>query len=131
VENLKIRTASLVAALQTLEEALSLPFSVIVRDASILRFEYSFEACWKALKEYLKEREGVVCGSPKSCLREAYQLRLLTEAETEEALKMVDARHLTAHTYVEAVAQSIFEKLPGYLRIMHLLAQAIRENAKL
>lgn len=131
MENLKVKTGSFLAALGTLEEAITLPFSVIVRDASIQRFEYTFEACWKSLKEYLKVREGVLCASPKSCFREAFQLGLLSEADAEETLKMVDDRNLTAHTYIEAIAQSIYEKLPGYLRIMHILAQAIRENPKL
>ena len=36
-------------ALDSLESILTEPFSVIVRDATIQRFEYSSEAVWKAL----------------------------------------------------------------------------------
>lgn len=51
-------------ALMTLEEVLKEPFSPIVRDASIQRFEYTFEISWKLIREYLKEKEGIVCNSP-------------------------------------------------------------------
>ena len=45
------------------------PFSMIIRDATIQRFEYTFEALWKFLKEYLKEKEGIVSNSPKACFK--------------------------------------------------------------
>jgi nucleotidyltransferase substrate binding protein (TIGR01987 family) len=69
-------------ALSTLEEILHEPFSAIVRDATIQRFEYTFEAVWKALREHLLEMEGIVCNSPKSCFREAFSLGYLSEEET-------------------------------------------------
>lgn len=53
-------------ALRTLAEILEEPPTKIVRDATIQRFENSFEACWKALKAYLDETEVIVCNSPKS-----------------------------------------------------------------
>ncbi|WXJ86724.1 hypothetical protein MHOCP_07400 [Moorella humiferrea] len=40
---LALRLETLERALATLEEALAQPFSVIVRDAAIQRFEYTFE----------------------------------------------------------------------------------------
>lgn len=33
--------------------------TTIERDAAIQRFEFTFEACWKAAKEVLFEREGI------------------------------------------------------------------------
>jgi hypothetical protein len=60
MEKLKERLQSCETALTTLDEALHLPFSVIVRDAAIQRFEYSFESVWKLLKGYLETQEGIV-----------------------------------------------------------------------
>lgn len=54
-------------ALDSLAEALRMPFSLIVRDASIQRFEYTFESVWKLLKAYLGVLEGIACNSPKQC----------------------------------------------------------------
>jgi len=55
VEKLRQRLKSCKNALDTLDEALQMPFSVIVRDGSIQRFEYSFESTWKLLKRYLAQ----------------------------------------------------------------------------
>ena len=42
------------------------------RDSAIQRFEFTVEIFWKCLKAYLKEREGIDCRSPKSCIREFF-----------------------------------------------------------
>jgi len=43
--------------------------SSIERDAAIQRFEFTFEAVWKAVKSVLFEREGIDVGSPKAVIR--------------------------------------------------------------
>lgn len=85
-------------ALTALEEVLEEPYSQIVQDAAIQRFEFTFEICWKTVQTYLKEAEGIVANSPKSVFREAFSIELITEEETERALKMVDDRNMTTHT---------------------------------
>ena len=125
MEKLNERLQSCQAALATLDEALSLPFSVIVRDAAIQRFEYSFESAWKLLKGYLETQEGIVCNSPKGCFREALQTGLLSRAETETCLIMTDDRNLTSHTYLEALAARIHAQLPAYLIVMQSLVKQI------
>jgi nucleotidyltransferase substrate binding protein (TIGR01987 family) len=107
-----------------------MPFSVIVRDASIQRFEYSFESLWKLLKAYLAHHEGLLCNSPKSCFREALAVGLLSVLETETCLIMTDDRNLTSHTYLEPVAEAIYQKLPGYLEVMQHLLTNIQAHAE-
>lgn len=121
MEQLKERLESAGRALDTLEEALTMPFSVIVRDAAIQRFEYSFESLWKLLRAYLKEVEGVVSHSPKQCFREGLRVGLMSVEDTERALEMTDDRNLTSHTYIEAIAAAIFRKLPEYHALMSRL----------
>ena len=130
MEKLKERLQSCEAALTTLDEALHLPFSTIVRDAAIQRFEYSFESTWKLLKGYLEVQEGIICNSPKGCFREALQTELLSREESEICLIMTDDRNLTSHTYLEALAASIFAKLPTYLTVMQSLAKQIAPRLK-
>jgi nucleotidyltransferase substrate binding protein (TIGR01987 family) len=98
-------------ALSTLEEIVEEPFSIIVRDATIQRFEYTFEALWKFIKEYLKVQEGINVNSPKACFRGLFSAGLLTEGETNKCLEMTDRRNDTSHTYKEAVAQIIFGRI--------------------
>lgn len=74
MERLTLKYKDTLHALNTLNEILRQPFSIIVRDATIQRFEYTFEALWKYIKEYLKEREGIIANSPKSCFRELFSL---------------------------------------------------------
>jgi hypothetical protein len=66
-------------ALLTLEELADHPAGSIIRDASIQRFEYSFEATWKAAQAVLLERFGVDLGSPKPVVRASFENGLLNE----------------------------------------------------
>lgn len=118
---LKQRLDSCERALMTLEEILEEEFSVIVRDAAIQRFEYTFESLWKLLKRYLQEGEGIICNSPKRCWREALAVHLANEEEVKQLLAMTDDRNLTSHTYVEAIAESIYRKLPRYWQLMQAI----------
>jgi nucleotidyltransferase substrate binding protein (TIGR01987 family) len=106
-------------ALDTLQEIMDEQYSVIIRDAAIQRFEYTFEAIWKLVKEYLLEREGVICNSPKSCFREAFKMHLINEDESMQALYMTDDRNMTTHTYHEDVAEEIYKELSGYYALMN------------
>ena len=124
---LKTRLASCRRALASLEEAVEMPFSVIVRDGCIQRFEYSFETTWKLLKTFLEEQEGILCHSAKGCFREALKAGLLTVEQTELSLEMTDDRNVTSHTYIEAVAEAIYRRIPSYLTVMSDLLAKIDE----
>lgn len=105
------RIATTAKALAALKEALDLPTDPIVRDAAIQRFEFTFEALWKAARAYLQEQEGLSAASPKSVIRACFEVGILDEQQTRQALEMCDDRNLTVHTYNEALAQSIYERL--------------------
>ena len=126
MKGLDERLASCRRAVSTLDEVLQMEISIIVRDASIQRFEYSFESLWKLLKAYLDQYEGIVCNSPKRCFREALKVGLLSVQEAETCLVMTDDRNLTSHTYIEAVAEAIYGKIPSYLDVMNSLLANIQ-----
>jgi nucleotidyltransferase substrate binding protein (TIGR01987 family) len=128
METLSRRVGAFRKALVSLEEILRHEPSVIVRDATIQRFEYTTEAAWKALKHFLSEHEGVDCSTPKSCIRAAFQAALLTEEQTETFLCMIDDRNLASHTYVEAVAQRIAASIPKYARLLRDLLGGMLER---
>ncbi|WP_342303809.1 HI0074 family nucleotidyltransferase substrate-binding subunit [Methanolobus sp. ZRKC5] len=118
-------------ALGTLQEIMDESYSVIIRDAAIQRFEYTFEAIWKLVKEYLIEREGIVCNSPKSCFREAFKMHLLNENESMQSLYMTDDRNMTTHTYHEDVAEEIYKELSGYYSLMNRIYTNIIKDSGL
>ena len=59
------KIASARRAVSAFQEILDEDLSPIVRDATIQRFEFTFEACWKALKWFLKQHEGIARGSTR------------------------------------------------------------------
>ena len=92
--------------------------SKIERDAAIQRFEYTFEATWKAAQLYLREAAGIEVASPKAVARSCWQVGILTDEDGHAALDMVDDRIMTVHTYNERVAASIYEKSGAHAALL-------------
>ena len=119
MEQLKQKIDIAGRALATLRELLkSDTLTAVERDASIQRFEYTFEAIWKLGKAFLREIEGLEIGSPKGVIRGFLQVGLFTEEQTALALAMVDDRNLTSHTYNEGLAEQICDQLGNYAELM-------------
>jgi nucleotidyltransferase substrate binding protein (TIGR01987 family) len=102
--------------------------SDIERDATIQRFEFTFEACWKAAKQYLYDVEGIDVASPKGVMRSLRESGLLSDEEAIVGLKMVDDRNQTVHTYNEEVAVKIHGSLTEYYKLLLSIVQRMREK---
>lgn len=129
MEKLKLRSEIAIKALKTLEEVVDEPYSTIVRDASIKRFEYSFDIFWKVIKDYLRVKEGIECASPKSCFREAFKVGIISEEETVKVLEMTDDRNLSTHTYDEEAIEEIYQKVRDYWKLMDDICKRIIESS--
>ena len=88
------------------------------RDATIQRFEFTFEALWKAAKLFLLVHEGIDAASPKSVIRACRESGILTEQEAGQALIMADDRNLTVHMYNEPLAVEIYGRLSLHYPLM-------------
>ncbi len=84
-------------------------------DATIQRFEFTFELFWKMLKLFLHDK-GLEVNYPKDILKEAYMSNLLEDEEIW--LKMLEDRNLTSHTYDENLADEIFKRIKLYTPII-------------
>jgi len=126
MDRLAERLQLAIKALGTFEEVLSQPFSLIVRDAAIQRFEFTLEACWKLVQLYLYKKEGLEFNSPKAIARGLFQINLLTADETSLLISMIDERNLTVHTYNEELANNIFQHLPSYLQLLKKIVDIIK-----
>ncbi len=84
------------------------------RDGLIQRFEFCFEIMWKCGKDYLLAQEGLEAASPKKVIRALREVGLFSDEEAEQALKMVDDRNLTAHTYDEEMAAELAKRIFTY-----------------
>lgn len=118
MEKLTIARQTAARAQMTLIEVLKESPTPIVRDAAIQRFEYTFEAVWKLLKVFLLEHHGIDIGSPKSSFREALKVAMLTPEQVEQALLMTQDRNLTSHTYIEAIANTVYQRLGAHADLM-------------
>ncbi|MFW6132133.1 MAG: HI0074 family nucleotidyltransferase substrate-binding subunit [Candidatus Aminicenantaceae bacterium] len=107
-----------------LEEALKMEKSEIIRDSAIKRFELCFDLAWKSIKSYAN-REGLECLSPRSCLKTAFQLKLIPY--DENWLKMLNDRNLTVHIYKEKYAEHVYSRLPQYVDMFKQLAKKLSE----
>ncbi|HII02771.1 TPA: nucleotidyltransferase [Methanosarcinaceae archaeon] len=118
-------------SLTSLQEILSEPYSPIIRDAAILRFNRSVEIFSRLLKDYLCVHEGLVCDLPKSCMRMAFKVGLMDEEETVQALEMIDQReeigNITEHVNFEEVAEEIYRRIGDYWVLMDKVCRRVVE----
>lgn len=97
----------LTEANQRLKEASNLEPTRIHKDATIQRFEFTFELAWKTIQEYIRD-QGFDCKSPKSCFRTAAEIDLIRDLEIW--FEYLKARNLVAHTYNEKLSNEVYNK---------------------
>lgn len=103
---------------QRLKEAVKTKPTAMNRDATIQRFEFSFELAWKTIQEYARD-QGVDCKSPKSCIREGGRLELIEDVE--RWFQFLAHRNLIAHTYNEKLANKVYHKALRFPREINAL----------
>lgn len=113
-------------AIKKLEESLALKENETTRDSSLMRFQLSFDLCWKLIKARARD-EGLECYSPKSCFQTAFQMGIIDE--NENWLKMINDRNLITHTYNEPKAEEIYKNLKIYLDLFKGLLLKVKEKS--
>lgn len=127
---LKERLAESVRAWKTFKKALDIARpSTLERDGVIQRFEFTFESIWKTAQLYLREIESITANSPKECIRALGEAGLLSESETIKALAMANDRNLTAHTYIELVANQIYRRSKKHLILLRDVLIRMQEKS--
>jgi len=96
-------------ALSRLNEAIhSNVESDLVIDATIQRFEFTFELSWKLMQSYLNY-QGIVSNSPRQVIKETFKLELLSDGDAW--IDMLMDRNRTSHVYDEQEARIIYDKI--------------------
>lgn len=93
-------------------------FSVIVRDATIQRFEYSGEAAWKAVRQWLHVKESIEENHPRGCYRALFRIGRIDESLSLQLMASVEDRNRTSHAYIEDVAVAVFERIPDHYKAL-------------
>ena len=104
---------TLAKAVASLREACSEPVTPFIRDATIQRFEYTFEQVWKIVQRVLKTQTTASVLFAKDSFREAARLGLIDRAEPW--FEFLKARNLTSHTYNESTANEAYQVAKSFL----------------
>ncbi|MGB0679121.1 MAG: HI0074 family nucleotidyltransferase substrate-binding subunit [Polyangiales bacterium] len=98
-------------ALERLERCFDTPVETHRDVAGVIQhFEMQYELAWKLLKRRL-EIEGMSASSPRQAFRAAFTAGLIDD----EALwlGMIRDRNLSVHTYDEALAWALMQRIQG------------------
>jgi len=126
-QTLNLKLEEFKKALGTLKEAIDMfdSTNILVRDATIKRFEYCFELSWKTSKVFLKEEKGNLVMAPKECFKTLGKYELLSPEEVEKSLNMVDDRNETTHAYGEKFIQALYPRIKEYFKVMEKIYYSI------
>lgn len=113
-------------ALDRLKEGLNAQPTQLNKDATIQRFEFTFELLWKSLKTYIEESgRDAMPASPKDVFRVAADMQIIPDpAPYFEYLKK---RNLSSHTYNEAQADEVYQAIKDFPQAVEKILTKIRE----
>lgn len=91
------------------------------------KFEYTLELCWKAIKAYLQQVEGIEAASPKQVVKAYFLSGHLGEDDYLLLIQAVDDRNRLSHIYDSETFDRIILRLGTYAdlmrRVLVLLSQ--------
>lgn len=97
-------------ALAQLSEFIQLPSLNKFEQQGLMQcFEYNYELAWRVMKDYLTYQGISDIQGSRDAIRKAFQIGLITDGQ--DWLDMVNDRILSVHSYNEATAAQISEKI--------------------
>lgn len=106
------RLDNLSASFDQLRSALSrdTEHDEVLRGGLIQFFEFTFELCWKTMKDML-EVDGIIAHTPRDVIKEAFQAGYIADGKTW--IEMLDARNEMSHAYKEQAAVQAEKDIRG------------------
>lgn len=110
-----------------LAEAAALPEDSITRDATIKRFEFSWEAVWKCMQTHA-QFQGFEGAGPRQAIRHAFTTGIVATPEAADAwFRMLDDRNRTTHLYDESSSQEVYEHIRDeYVVMLGTMVETLR-----
>ena len=108
-------------ALNRLKELLQQKENEIIIDATIHRFEFTFELAWKTMKDYL-EYQGIVqnIGSPREIIKLAFKYEIIQDGEGW--IEMMLSRNSLSHIYDQQTSRKIYKDIKdNYIKLLEEL----------
>jgi nucleotidyltransferase substrate binding protein (TIGR01987 family) len=85
------------------------PLNELEEQGLIQRFEFTHELAWNVLKDYFAYQGNIAITGSRDAIREAFNKGLIQDGEGW--MDMIKSRNLSAHTYDEAIASAIANKI--------------------
>ena len=124
MEKLQSLYLDLKKAFKRLKETTNWPETLVHQDATIQRFEFTFELSWKLMNLILREN-GIETYGPRNTFREAAKLGLIGDLEVW--FDFLKNRNLTVHTYHEKVARQVYKKSKEFVFFVRELIKKAKD----
>ncbi len=115
---------TLISATARLQEALCMPETPLQKDATIQRFEFTFELSWKLMQRIIRE-EGIQVFGPKDAIRQAARIDLINNPE--RWFYFLQVRNHTTHLYNESKSLKIYME-SKHFPILHQISLRLPKN---
>lgn len=131
LSRLKEKFESFSKSLSKLKEALEKEhIDDYILNATIQRFEFTYELAWKLLKEYLAYNGITDVRTPREVFKEAFATEIIGEGDIW--IEMINDRNLTSHTYDEGQAKDIYIRIkkkyfPMLIKVRNTIGEKIGE----
>lgn len=112
-------------ALDRFAEALAATDDELARDASIQRFEFTYELAWKSIR-----RQAQLYNQECPFARLAFKVAYGNSWISSETIwiEMLESRNRVAHTYDENYVERLAQRLPIFLAEMEALYTALSDD---
>ena len=128
MNNGKLVLTPLEKALESLEAVLQKPKDEFIRDATIQRFEYTYEISRKMIKRHLDWAgiSGSIDLANNGLYREAVKAGLIADADAW--FDYHQARNETSHTYEVEAAEEVYEAAVKFAPDARALLTALKKH---
>lgn len=93
------------------------------------KFEYTLELCWKAIKVFVKQHEGLDEASPKKVVKAFYLAGYTSEDDYLGLIQAIDDRNKLSHIYAKGEFDLIISRLPRYSEILQRTFDTMKQAA--
>lgn len=104
--------------------------SLLEKEGTVQRFEYSLELAWKTAKDYLEAKGSVIVPiAPRQVVKDAVDAKVITDGQVW--IDMLNHRNLLAHTYDCAMFEQAVEAIAArYLPAMDALRHFLSSESR-
>jgi nucleotidyltransferase substrate binding protein (TIGR01987 family) len=94
------------------------------------KFEYTTELCWKAIKVFLKDQDGIDEAAPKKIIKAYYIEGYIAEDDYLLLLDAIEDRNRLSHIYDAETFNRILTRLSDYAALFERIGTHLTKQSK-